>query len=330
MHGSQDRDMRRLDSEQLNLQVVLRWLAREGGPSGPLLRALGDIWVWLLVRGHYRRTSELWQQIESLPESGLRTDRDRLARSFLTASRLLNDGSFAEAVTLTDEMLPDARRLEEPWRTGMMLMGRGIALPYAPHSPARADFEEALAVARGADDPLTLGYVLAHYGAFLCVDGDTDRAPALHEEMLQIARSLGGQNLRAEAHYDLAVDDLSAGDIASAQPHLVVAVRHYRKLDHLDGLTRCLGALSALALAREHAGLAARLIGATAAARERTGLTPWPSVTEAERRTIGRAEALLPASEYTAQVTSGGSQTMHDAFSQAWQTLGDQAAAAIW
>ena len=257
MQGSQDREMRRLDSEQLNLQVVLRWLAREGGPSGPLLRAIGDLWVWLLVRGHFRRTSELWQQIESLPQSGLRTGRDRMARSYLTASRLVNDGSFAEAVTLIDEILPDARRLEKPSRTAVLLMGRGIARPYAPHSPARADFEEALAVARDADNPLTPGYVLAHYGAFLCVDGDTDRARALHEEMLQVARSLGDQNLRAEAHYDLAMDALSAGDSASAQPHLVVAVRHYQDLDHLDGLTRCLGALSTLALAREYAGLAA-------------------------------------------------------------------------
>ena len=30
--GSQDRDMRRLDSEQLNLQVVLGWLAARGRP----------------------------------------------------------------------------------------------------------------------------------------------------------------------------------------------------------------------------------------------------------------------------------------------------------
>jgi predicted ATPase len=328
--GSQDRDMRRLDSEQLNLQVVLSWLAREGGPSGPLLRAIGDVWIWLLVRGHYRRTSELWQQIESLPQSGLRTDRDRMARSRLMASRLVNDGSFAEAVTLIDEILPDARRLEKPSRTAFMLMGRGIARPYAPHSPAREDFEEALAVERDAGDPLALGYVLAHYGAFLCVDGDTDRARALHEEMLQIARSLGDQNLRAEAHYDLAMDALSAGDSASAQPHLVVAVRHYRNLDHLDGLTRCLGALSALALAREHADLAARLIGTTAAVRERTGLTPWPSVTEAERRTIERAEALLPAGEYTAQVTAGRNRTLHDAFTQAWRTLGGQAPQGTW
>jgi predicted ATPase len=326
MHGSQDRDMRRLDSEQLNLQAVLRWLGREGGPSGPLLQAIGDVWVWLLVRGHYRRTSELWQQIESLPEEGLRTDGDRMARSFLTASRLVNDGSFAEAVTLNDEILPDARRLQKPWRTALVLMGRALARPYMAHSPARADFEEALAVARKSGDPLTLGYVLAHYGAFLCVDGDTVRARALHEEMLQIARSLGDQNLRAEANYDLAMDALSAGEVPSAQSHLAVAVQHYRNLDHLDGLTRCLGALSALALAREHAGLAARLIGATAAARDRTGLKPWPSVTEAERRTIERAEALLPRDEFTAQVTSGRSQTVHDAINQAWQTLEDQAA----
>ncbi len=216
MHGSQDRDMRRLDSEQLNLQVVLRWLGREGGPSGSLLQAIGDVWIWLLVRGHYRRTSELWQQIESLPEEGLSTDSDRMARSYLMASRLVNDGSFAEAVTLDDEILPDARRLQKPWRTALMLMGRGLARPYTAHSPARTDFEEALAVAREADDPLTLGYVLAHYGAFLCLDGDTAMARTLHEEMLQIARSLGDQNLRAEAHYDLAIDALSAGDAASA------------------------------------------------------------------------------------------------------------------
>jgi predicted ATPase len=327
-HGSQDRDLLRLDSEQPNLEVVLGWLARKAGPSGPLLQAIGDVWVWLLVRGHFRRTSELWQQIESLPEQGLRTGRDRLALSFLTAAMLVNDGGFAEAVTLIDETLPDARQLEKPSRISTILMQRGIARPYTVHSPARADFEEALAVVRDAGDPLALGYVLAHYGSFLCLDGDADRARALHEEMLPIARSLGDQNLRAEAHCDLAIDALSAGDVASAPPHLVTAVRCYQSLDHLDGLTRCLGALSALALADEHPHLAARLIGATAAARDRTELTPWPAVSEAERRTNERARALLPRSEYATQVASGRGQTIEDALTQALQTLAGQAPAA--
>jgi hypothetical protein len=42
--GAQNQDVRRLDSEQLNLQAVLGWMAREGRPSGPMLRAIGDVW----------------------------------------------------------------------------------------------------------------------------------------------------------------------------------------------------------------------------------------------------------------------------------------------
>ena len=103
------------------------------------------------------------------------------------AARLANDDSFAKAVALLDQILPDARRLEKPSRTGLMVMVRAIARPYTAHSPARAEFEEALAVTRDAGDPLTLGYILAHCGFLLCIDGDTAGARALHEETLNIA-----------------------------------------------------------------------------------------------------------------------------------------------
>jgi hypothetical protein len=43
-------------------------------------------------------------------------------------------------------------------------------------------------------------------------------------------------------------------------------------LDHFEGLTRCLGALSALALERDAPHLAARLIGTAAAVRDRFGV----------------------------------------------------------
>jgi hypothetical protein len=86
--------------------------------------------------------------------------------------------------------------------------------------------------------------------------------------------------------------------------------------------------LRELALADGHPHLAARLIGATAAARDRTGLTPWPAVSEAERRTIERAQALLPPGEYAAQVASGRNQTIEEALAQALQTPAGQAPAA--
>ncbi len=320
--GSQDLLMRQLDSEQLNLQVAIEWVGRTGQPSGPLLRALGDVWIWMLACGHLRQNSELWQQIQSLPPSGLRTESDRLALQWLTANRLLNDAAFADAVTLIDEMMPDARRIEAPARIALLLTARAMALPYAARAEARADSEEALALARDAADPLVLGYVLSHYGLLLCVDGEATQAQAHHQETLDIGRSLDDENLRAEAHYELALDVMLLGDPASAQSHLATAVDRYHAFDHLDGLTRCIEAFGALALHRRDGHLAARLIGAAAAARDNIGLTPRPSVKELERRISDRVAALVPDGEFGAMVDSGRSLAINDALAEAHARLG--------
>ncbi len=320
--GSQDLLMRRLDSEQPNLQVVIEWIGRTGKPSGPLLRALGDVWVWMLACGNLRQTSELWQKIQALPQSGLRTESDRLALQWLEVDRLLNDGAFVEAGTLIDEMMPDARRIEMPTRIAFLLTTRAIVMPYAARDEARAYFEEALSVAGEADDPLATGYALPHYGLLLALDGDVTQAQERHRQTLDIACSLNDQNLIAEAHYDLALDVMLLGDRESAQSHLDVAVDRYHDFDHLDGLARCIGAFSALALERGDSHLASRLIGATAAARDNIGLAPWPSVTELERRTIDRVRALVPAEAFNDLVDSGRSLTINDALAEARARLG--------
>jgi tetratricopeptide (TPR) repeat protein len=320
--GSQDLLMRRLDSEQLNLQVVIEWLGRSGQPSGPLLRALGDVWVWMLACGHLRQSSELWQRIQALPPSGLRTESDRLALQWLTANRLFNDGAFAEATALVDQMMPDARRVETPARIALLLTARAIVRTSVARDEARANFEEAVSVARAADDPLALGYALPHYGLLLAIAGDVTHAQERHQETLGIADSLNDQNLIAEAHYALALDVMLLGDPAPAQSHLDVAVDCYRDFDHLDGLTRCIGALSALALQRGHSELAARLVGASVAARDKIGLTPWPSVTELERRTNERIRDLAPDDRFNALVDSGRTLTINDALAEAHALLG--------
>jgi tetratricopeptide (TPR) repeat protein len=286
------------------------------------VRALGNVWVWLMVRGHLRQSSTLWQQIAPLLAQEPRTGADRMARAWLLAVRWTNQGD-RKVIDLVDEILPDFRRIEKPSRTALLLMGCAVMRVYTAHDLARADFAEAQAVARASGDPLALGYVQAHYGALLCLDGDLDQARALHEEVLTITRSSGDQNLRAEAHYLLATDFLAARDAGSAAPQLAAAIRDYQNFDHLDGLARCLGALSALALERGDPHLAARLIGTAAAVRDRVGLKPWPYVTEAERRTINRVAALLPDGEYTAQVAAGRSQTIDEALTAAQPILED-------
>jgi tetratricopeptide (TPR) repeat protein len=326
-YGSQDRDMRRLDSEQPNLRAVLAWIADGRRPPGQLVRALGDVWVWLLVRGHLRQSATLWQQIVSLlaqdPPGG-----DRMARAWLLAGGWMNAGEFAKAIDVVDEVISDGRRAEKPSRIALLLMARGIARADIAHDQARADLAEALEVARAAGDPLVLGYIQVHYGARLCLDGDLDQARALHEEALTLARSIGDENLRAEAHYVLAIDAMAVSDTQSATPQLAAAVLHYRSIDHLEGLTRCAAALSELALQCGDPHLAARLIGTTAAVRDRFGLTPWPFVTQAERRTIQRASALLSDGEYAAQLAAGRSQTIDDALTVALPSLEDRQRAA--
>jgi tetratricopeptide (TPR) repeat protein len=319
--------MRRLDSEQPNLQAVLAWIADSRRPPGQLVRALGDVWIWLLVRGHLRQSATLWQQIVSLLAHDL-PGGDRMARAWLLAGGWMNAGEFTRAIEAVDEVVPDGRRAEKPSRIALLLMARAISRADIAHDQARADFAEALEMARAAGDPLVLGYIQAHYGARLGLDGDLDQARALHEEALTIARSVGDENLRAEAHYVLAIDAMAVSDTRSAALQLAAAVLHYRSIDHLEGLTRCVAALSELALQCGDAHLAARLIGTTAAVRDRFGLKPWPSVTQAERRTIQRASALLSDGEYTAQLAAGRGQTIDDALTAAQPILEDRQRAA--
>jgi predicted ATPase len=311
--GSHEGDMRRLDSEQPNLLSVLTWMAKEGRPREEMLRALGDVWVWLLVRGHLRESSPIWQQITTLLARELGSDDDRAARAWLLAGGWANQGEFTKAIDVVNAALADGYRAEETSRTARLLLARAIAGVNGADDLVRADFAEALEVARGVGDTLVVGYVAAHYGALLSMDGDVDQARTLHEEALTIARSLGDVNLRAEAHYLLAIDSMATGDAQSAGPQLAAAVRHYQNLEHYEGLARCLGALSALALQRGDPQLAARLIGTAAAVRDRFGFRPWPYVLEAERRIINQAAASLPDGEYTAQVAIGRGLAIDDA-----------------
>jgi len=320
-HGSQDWARRLLDSETPNLQVILTWAAERRQPSGELLRRVGDVWVWLLARGNLAHSSGLAKLVKSWPAAGLLSESDTLARDWLIMVSLIDDGQFAAQVgELIDRVLPDARRLEQPSRWAMMLMIRAAARPYAVGSPARAEYEEALAVARGAGDLVALGYILSHFGLFLNVDGDLARAQAMHEEALAIARSLGDQNQHADARYGLALDAVRAGDAAAVQSHLAAAGRGYSEIHNLAGMARCLGALAEVARQQQHPHLAARLLGAAAAARA-VGLAPGPLVEMAEGRITKNVQAALSDADFNADVAQGRAETPEAAFAAAWADL---------
>ena len=223
-HGSQDWARRLLDSEDPNLAIALQWAAQQP-VADQILRRLGDVWVWSLVRGNLRRSTALRQQVEAWAAASLQNERDEMARFFLRIIGTNEDGRWAELGTAMDRMLPDARRIEEPSRWGLMLIIRAVARPYDPDSPAGPELAEALEVTRAAHSTLLLGYAQSHYGAHLCVDGDPDAAREMHEWCLRTADARRDDNLRAEALYFLAMDNLAVGDPEPAHRHLETAAR---------------------------------------------------------------------------------------------------------
>ena len=62
--------------------------------------------------------------------------------------------------------------------------------------------------------------------------------------------------------------------------------------------------------------------------RDRFGLKSWLSVTQAERRTIQCAAALLSDGQYTAELAAGRTQTIEDALTAALPILEDPQRAA--
>ncbi len=46
------------------------WIDPRRAAADQLLRALGGVWVWLLVRGHLRQSAPLWQQIDPAAGAG--------------------------------------------------------------------------------------------------------------------------------------------------------------------------------------------------------------------------------------------------------------------
>ena len=94
-HGSQDRDMRRLDSEQPNLRVVLRWIARDGRAvrtSCCGLSAMSGSGCW--SAGTCGGPPTLWQQIE-LTAGRRAAHRQRPDGAVLADGlRLVNEGEL--------------------------------------------------------------------------------------------------------------------------------------------------------------------------------------------------------------------------------------------
>jgi predicted ATPase/DNA-binding SARP family transcriptional activator/class 3 adenylate cyclase len=201
-------------------------------------------------------------------------------------------------------------------------------------------YEEALRLYRAAGDLAGTAPVLSNLGALARERGDTGSAAQLVAESLELRRALGDQFGLAVSLENLGHLERERGNAARAAEHHTEALALRRELDHKQGIAVSLNNLGALrleqgdpagakecfreslALLREIpeprstaeclAGLAgaaaaegrhpqaARLLGAVAALRERSGITPTPEETGIEEQAARSAQAALGEDAYSA------------------------------
>ncbi|MGH2782690.1 MAG: LuxR C-terminal-related transcriptional regulator, partial [Thermoleophilaceae bacterium] len=87
----------------------------------------------------------------------------------------------------------------------------------------REQFEEALALARGADDAWGVAKTLGHLGRLALTEGDTDRARACFEENVAVARRIGDREQVVMALCNLASAGVASSEMDASRARITEA-----------------------------------------------------------------------------------------------------------
>ncbi|MBB3085116.1 DUF4062 domain-containing protein [Geodermatophilus sabuli] len=285
----------RLEAEAADLQAALRW-AVDGDHAELAVRLTAPLARWWWARGLLPDMAVLAERTAALP-SAARLPPEAAGRLlWARAATRVALGRVAEARPLLERLVADARGHGDAWLLGHALNGLAMTLP--PGDPDLAPtLDAAVAALQASGDTWSVAFAQLFRGAVAVLAGVPAEAARLHGEALEAARALGDDRLTATLCDQLALDALGTGDRAAARAALTDAAGLHRRLSDLEGLAYCLDGLAALALAEGDAPQAARLAGAAAATRSRTGVAVWPPLQPLARRLEDALTAALGPDE---------------------------------
>ena len=321
-----ERQLDRLETEHANLRAALAWLDRRGD-GDRLLRlaaALGEYWY---ARSHLREGRAWFERaLAGAPDAPSETR----ARALVGFGKLLGvQGESARAEHLLAEGLAIARARNDALTTAVALVVLGglpnlggLANERADHDRAQRLFEEALVHAAAIADPgiaaAVTGMALAHLGLTAHGRGDLDGARARHKEALRACRAHG---------YGLGVvrslRDL--GDVARDLGDHAGSVAFYRESLSLMGergdlrvVADALAGTAVAAAAWRQPELAARLLGAEEALRERFGGVIAATDRPAHDRAIATVRGALDEQVLKTAWSAGRGLSLAGAKAEAW------------
>lgn len=215
-------------------------------------------------------------------------------------------GDYALAERHFAEGLAMARRLGNSWgianglnSLGTVFQARGEA------AMAQAHFTEALTLARQAGYEALVVLLLDNLGEIALELGNNGPAAEYFTEALQRQRAMGDKRGAALSLNGLARLALARGDLAAAERHLHEGLALARSTASQRELATYLDNLAALHAARGEWIEAARLCGATAAFRERSGAILSAFAQARYQQTLAAARANLDETSFHTAIAAG-------------------------
>jgi predicted ATPase len=311
MHGEGRAWMRRIDEDVDTVRAVIAW-AVEQDDAGLAVRLTAPLTRYWWSRGLLAEMLDVADRVAALPSAGGLSPGE-------AALLLWTRGTIRVALGRTDEALPLLESLVDAARAegAKHLLAQGLfSLALTTPAPddgsaeglperVRTMLEESVRLFREEGDDWGVALALIPLGDLALLAGDVPGGRAMHEEVLAHARAIDDDHMTAQAHDQLALDAMLAGEMPTARGHLAHAAGLHSALHDHEGMAYCLEGFAGLALATQHPELAARLLGAAARSRELVGVAIWTFMRPLEQRLQALVRAAVPGDGFEAAFAEG-------------------------
>jgi predicted ATPase/DNA-binding SARP family transcriptional activator len=254
-------------AQQDSLQESLG-LWRELGQAAHVAQCLSDLGVAAHIRGEPGAARSLLDQ--ALESARLAADQRQIAMALNGLGRLFLQDDPPQAAAYLEESLACIRQAGDLRRATIILGNLAVAaVNQGSTGLARARMEEQLASARELGDRKLTGWALTNLGNAAAEAGDLAAARARQDEALRLAQEIGDRRLETYALTNRGLVCQADGDYPAARTFHQRSLQLAQALGEPHIIAEILEELATVEAADASPALAARLLGAAQALRER-------------------------------------------------------------
>jgi predicted ATPase/transcriptional regulator with XRE-family HTH domain len=297
--------LNRLEAEHDNLCAALAW-AIERGDVEMALRLAYASWRFWWMHSHLDQGHRWMERALALPDPDAVISPLR-PRTLASAGYFARiQGAYADATAMGEEALAMARGIDDPYGMAVAFHLLGlVAADQGELTQARAHYQAALALQRELGNSHAVAFQLSNLGDVAVAQGHLEEAMTFGREALAIWRARGDDWGIAWALIQLGKVARAQGDESDAVELTIESLASNAKLGDKEIAARALSELAAVAGERGQFHLAARLYGNVAALRRKIGAPLAPVERVRHERAVTATRDALDRESFIAAWESG-------------------------